>query len=88
MLWTGDNIAVKRGLLVILSGQVVNAATTVLIHGYLGWSSFVAPVVGLACGIAAMPILNTVMKGSRRVETRADDLTDAGIKRVTGKDTP
>lgn len=86
VLWTSNNPSVKRGLLVIISGQVVNGATMALTSGYLGWSIFVAPVVGLACGIVAMPILNTVMKGGKRVEERADDLTDAGIKRVTGKD--
>ena len=86
VLWTIDNSTAKRGFLVIISGQFVNAATTVFVHGYFGWSVFIAPVIGLACGIVAMPILNTIMKGSRRVETRADDLTDAGIKRVTGKD--
>jgi hypothetical protein len=88
VLWTVDNPSAKRGLLVIISGQFVNAATTILVHGYLGWSIFVAPLVGLVCGIVAMPILNTVMKSGRRVEVRADDVADVVIKRVTGKEAP
>lgn len=86
VLWKVDNATAKRGALVIISGQFVNAAATVLVHGYFGWSIFVAPIVGLTCGIVAMPILNTIMKGGARVESRADDIADAGIKRVTGKD--
>jgi hypothetical protein len=88
VLWSVDSASVRHGLLVIIAGQVVNAATIALLHGYLGWSIFVAPFAGIVCGIGATPLLSAVMKGIRRVEVRADDITDAGIKRVTGKEAP
>ncbi len=88
VLWTVTSATVKSGLLVIFSGLLVSSAATILVHGYLGWSVFAAPLVGLVCGLVAMPILYAIRKGGQRVEDRAADLTDAGIKRVTGKDNP
>ena len=85
VLWvTPASHEVKRGILVIIAGQIVTAATIAFMNGYLGWSIFIAPVVGIVCGIVAMPILNAIMKGGHRVEDRADDIADAVIKRGTG----
>ena len=90
VLWvTPASHEVKRGILVIIAGQIVTAATIALLNGYFGVSIFLAPVVGIACGIVAMPILNAVMKAGRRVEDRATDIADVVIKRgtgITGKD--
>lgn len=85
LLWvTATEHSVRRGLTVIMGGQILTAASTAFVHGYLGWSIFIAPVIGLACGLVAVPILMAVIKAG---ETRAGDLIDAGIKKVTGQET-
>ena len=85
-LWNVANPTVRQGFSLIVGGQFVTAIATIVMHGYLGWSVFWAPAIGAVGGLCAMPILFAVMKGGKRIEDRADDLTDSAIKRVTGKD--
>lgn len=85
-LWNHPNPTVRQGLSVIVAGVVVTAVATVVLHGYLAWSPLLAPLVGAVSGLVAMPVMFAVMRGGKRIEDRADDLTDAAIKRVTGKE--
>jgi len=84
LLWvsTEDHTA-RRGFTVIMGGQILCAVTTAFIHGYLEWSIFVAPVVGLACGLVAVPVLTAVIKTSNE---RAADLVAAALKKITPGD--
>jgi hypothetical protein len=85
LLWSAnDKPTVKRGLSVIFAGLVVTAAATSFVHGYLGWSAFLAPVVGVIGGLIGLPLMFAITKGGKHIEDRADDITDAGLKHVPG----
>ena len=85
-LWSTANPTVRQGMSVIASGVLVSAAATAALNGYLGWHQLLAPAIGAVSGLVAMPLLFAIMRGSKRIEDRADDLTDAAIKRVAGKE--
>lgn len=86
VLWGSPQIITPgRAFLVIVSGQFVTGASTALVHGYLGWNIFVAPFVGLVCGLVAMPIMRAVIKIGQRVDERATDIADRQIDRFGGK---
>lgn len=72
-----------RFLLAWAAGQLVGASAAVAAHGYVGVSFFFAPLIGLCCGIVAVPLLRAVMRVSMRVEKRADDLGDRAIDVIT-----
>jgi len=86
VLWQTKDPTVRQGLTVIVAGVLVSSAATAALNGYLGWHQFLAPAIGSVSGLVAMPLLFAVMKGGRRIETKADDITDAAIQRVTGKE--
>lgn len=71
-----------QALTVILAGLLVASCATAFVHGYLGWNIFVAPFVGLVCGAVALPIFRTLIKASKRVEDRADDVADSALDRA------
>lgn len=85
LLWVSPNEhSVSRGFTVILAAQILNGVTTAFVHGYLGWSIFIAPVVGLVCGLVAVPVLMAVIKTSNE---RAADVIAAALKRLPGGET-
>lgn len=82
LLWvTNETHTPKRGFTVIVGGQILNAAIITFTHGYLSLSIFVAPVIGLLSGLAAVPILMSVIKLSQE---KAGDWVAAILKRFTG----
>lgn len=81
---TPEQHSMRRGLSVIFGGQILNAAATAFVHGYLNWSFYVAPAIGLACGLIGSFILLAVIKVGRE---RAVDVISAGINKVTGQET-
>ncbi len=82
LLWVSpEAYTPKRGLTVILGGQVLNAATTAFVHGYLGWSVFVAPAVGLVVGLIAVPVMMAIIA---LAQDKAGDWIAALVKKVTG----
>lgn len=84
-LWASSNkkpITRGQALVVVAAGLLVASIATALVHGYLGWNIFLAPCVGFLCGLLALPIIWTVIRGGRRVEMRADDLADHGLERL------
>ncbi len=84
LLWIGsDPISKGKALAVLAAGQFVSGIATAFVHGYLGWSIFVAPAVGATCGLVALPIILAVAKGGKRVEARADDIADKAIDKVS-----
>ena len=91
LLWIDGNrkpatqATMGQAMAVIVAGLLVASCATSFVHGYLMWNIFVAPLVGFVCGLVAMPIVRAVVKGGRRVEARADDITDAGIEKLGGK---
>ena len=85
VLWSGKDYSVQRGLVVILAGLVVTAVATALVHGYFGGSAYLAPLVGLVCGIVAMPVLNAVAQISRE---RALEAVGALVNKALGKKDP
>lgn len=87
LLWAVDKgpFSTGRVLSVIAAGQFVTGIATAFVHGYLGWSIFVAPAVGSVCGLVALPMIFAIAKGGKRVETRADDIADKGINMIPGK---
>lgn len=86
LLWSStEAYSAKRGLTVIIGGQILNAATTAFIHGYLGWNIFIAPIIGLACGLIAVPILNAVIKLGQE---KAGEWVEAGVRKLTGETKP
>lgn len=85
LLFVGaDKVPLSRGraISVLAAGQFVSGIATALVHGYLGWSIFLAPAVGSVCGLVALPIIMAVAKGGRRVEMRADDIADSALDKV------
>lgn len=80
----GDKAPLSRGraITVLAAGQFVSGIATAIVHGYLGWSIFLAPAVGSVCGLVALPLILAVAKGGRRVEMRADDIADSGLDRL------
>ncbi len=82
LLWvSADKYSPQRGLTVIIGGQILNAATVAFVHGYLGWSLYIAPVVGLVCGLVAVPVLMAIIM---LAQDRAGDWLAAVLKRLTG----
>lgn len=89
LLWTeaGTKAPLSRGraLTVLSAALLVAGVATAFVHGFLGWTIFVAPLVGVVSGLVALPLILTVAKGGRRVEMRADDIADKGIDLLPGK---
>ena len=78
-----------QALMVIFAGLLVASCATAFVHGYLGWNIFIAPFVGLVCGAIALPFFRTLIKASKRVEDRADDVADSALNRAgVKKETP
>jgi len=74
-----------RAVTVLAAGQFVSAIATAFVHGYLGWSIFVAPAIGAVAGLVALPVILAVAKGGRRVEMRADDIADTALEKLSVK---
>ena len=86
LLWaSSQTVSPGRALLVIAAGQGVQAAATAFFMGYLGWNIFLAPVVGLVCGLVALPLILAVVKVGQRIEDRAGDIADQQIDRFGRK---
>jgi CHASE2 domain-containing sensor protein len=84
LLWVAEEKhPPKRVVTVIIAGQITNAATTAFVHGYLGWSIFIAPLIGLVCGLTAVPLLMAVIRGG---ESNADGIIGAAIRKLTGQE--
>lgn len=89
LIWVGDKdppLTRSRAIAVLAAGQFVGGIATAMVHGYLGWPIWLAPGVGGVCGLVALPLIMTVARIGRRVEQRADDLTDKGIDLLPGRD--
>lgn len=71
-----------RALLVFGGGQIVGASAMSFVTGYLGWSIFVAPVVGSVCGISGMFILMAAIRAGQRIEDRGGEIGDAAVDAV------
>jgi hypothetical protein len=88
-LWLGDKrFPITKGQAVgtLFAAMMVACIATAFVHGYMGWSIFLSPFVGFVCGLIALPIIRTIIKGGQRVETRADDIADKGINMLPGGD--
>lgn len=82
LLWVSpDQHSPRNGLTVIIGGQILCAATTAFVHGYLGANIFVAPLIGLGCGLVAVPVLMAVIKLGQE---KAGDWIEALVRRITG----
>ncbi len=83
-----DSTPISRGkaTAVVVSALLVDAVATVVVHGYLGWSPFLTPLVGTMAGLVALPLLMTVIRSSERIEERAPDIADKGVSLLPGKD--
>lgn len=76
----------RRALVVIVSGLLLAAVATAFVQGYLNWSPFLAPIVGLVSGLVGVFILAAVARGGERIEERAPDIADRGIDRIARKE--
>ena len=84
LLWVSpQSYSGRSGLTVIIGGQLINAAAQAFLYGYLGWSFYTAPVVGLVLGLIGSFLLLAVIKVG---QTRATDIVEAGVKRVIGQE--
>ena len=82
LLWVSTDVSTpKRGLTVILGGQLLNAAILAFTHGYLALSIFLAPVIGLFSGLTAVPVLMAIVT---LAQSRAGDWVASFMKRFTG----
>jgi hypothetical protein len=81
---TPEQHSFRRGFTVIVGGQLLNAVATAFVHGYLGWSFYAAPAIGLACGLIGSFILLAVIKVGQE---RAIEIVSAGVNKVTGQET-
>ena len=71
LLWSSrETYTASRALLVVVAGQCLGAGATAFVHGYLGWNIFVAPLVGVTCGLVALPVLLGVAKMGERLGKR------------------
>lgn len=86
-LWSSrEKYTTSRGFLVIAAGQCLGAGATAFVHGYLGWSIFVAPAVGVVCGLVALPMMIGVVRIGERIGRRLPDIGEKLIdKYVPGK---
>lgn len=86
LLWSSkETITTSRALLVIFAGQCLGAGATAFVHGYLRWNIFVSPVVGVVCGLVALPILTGIAKVGDRLGARMPDVGDRVIDKYTDK---
>lgn len=88
LLWVSSEkhpISTNRASMVIVAGQLVGSSAALFVFGYLGWPWFVSPIVGVVAGIAAIPIIRSLMKMVERGEDRAGDLADGALDRVVGR---
>ncbi len=85
---SADATPISRGkaTAVVVAALLVDAVATAFVHGYLGWSPFLTPFIGVMAGLVALPLLMTVIRSSRRIEERADDIADKGVSLLPGKD--
>jgi uncharacterized membrane protein len=86
VLWINGRvqpITQGQALLVIAAALLVACIATAILHGYLGLSIFLAPLVGTVCGLVALPLIRAIIKAGTRVEARADDIADKAIDKVT-----
>lgn len=82
LMWSSrEHYTTSSALLVIVSGLALATGTTAFVHGYLGWNIFVAPAVGLVCGLVALPILVGVAKVGERIGRRFPDIGEKIINR-------
>lgn len=87
LLWSSrEKYTTSRALLVIAAGQCLGAGATAFVHGYLSWSIFVAPVVGVVCGLVALPILLGIAKVGDRIGQRFPDIGDKLVDKYTRGD--
>lgn len=84
-LWMAKDTSIVRGFVVILAGLMVASAATVIVHGYFGASPFLAPVVGVVCGLVAMPLLSAIAQIGQQ---RAADIVTGVVNKVFGKKEP
>ena len=87
LLWSSrDKHTTARGFLVIASGQCLGAGATAFVHGYLAWNIFVAPAVGVVCGLVALPILVGIARVGERIGQRFPAIGEKLLDRyVPGK---
>lgn len=74
-LWSADlsNPVTKgRALFVLATGQLVNFCVTVYCLGVLQWSQFIAPGVGMVCGLIGVSVISVIMR-------RGPQIADSGI---------
>lgn len=81
----GDAVTRRKAFLVLFAALLVDAAATSLALGVMNWPMFVAIPVGAVSGLVGLPVMMTVIRAGKRVEDRADDLTDKGIDMLPGK---
>lgn len=75
LLWTSkETHTLSRALLVVVAGECLMLGATAIGHGYLQWTIFVAPIVGLVCGLVALPVLVGVAKLGERLGTKVPDM--------------
>lgn len=86
LLWSSrETYTTSRAFLVIASGQCLGAGATAFVHGYLGWSIFAAPFVGVVCGLIALPILLGIAKVGERFGQRLPDLGEEVVNKYVPK---
>lgn len=61
-LWSRkETFSGGKAFSVVLASQMTTAGVSVVVHGMLGWNIFLAPVVGLVCGLIALPVIGGVI---------------------------
>mgnify|MGYP003657771348 CR=1 FL=1 len=88
MLWIAAAkapISVNRAAMAIMGGQVIGSVAALAVFGYLGWSIFLAPMIGVPCGVVALPLLRVVIKFGDRVEDRSASIADSVLNRAVGR---
>ena len=74
-----------KALTVFAAGQLAGNVATAVCFGYLGWSIFLAPLIGTLCGLVGLYILMTTIKAGARVEDRGSDVGDVLIEKLGKK---
>lgn len=84
-LWSRrETYSTGKAFMVIVASQLTTAAVTAIVHGMLGWNVFLAPVVGLVCGLVALPVIGGVVVLGEKIGASAPDLAMALLAKWRG----
>jgi hypothetical protein len=85
LLWMRSSkiiISAGSGLMLLVAGQIVGGVATSFVVGYLQWSPYLAPFIGVIAGLTGFFLLMMSIKAGQQVENRGGDIGNAVVDKV------